>query len=211
MKIFYNIKHKHLIVAPFRNGSSHLHYHAIQYNLTEVTHGPIFKGIISEVEKKTFLYRDPCARLMSYYRQFVFDPPTTTSKTIIKEDADKALALKLFKPLTRGNDLLSDMVLATDNIIKNYRTDFHTTPQSDYFKDDRYEQSVNEYEIISIDQYAKWLKLTFADKETKQNIPSLDKIIINPYNFRNMQRVQDLCMTLYKDDYELLEPNITYL
>jgi hypothetical protein len=151
---------------------------------------------------------------MSYYKRFIYDTITTSTKptkTVSKEDKDTTLANKLFKPVTRGNDLLSDMILATDNLIKNYKADFHTTPQSDYFKDDRYGQTASDYEIISVDQYAKWLKLTFADKDTKQNTPAVDNITISPSNFRNMQRIQDLCMTLYKDDYELLEPNITYL
>jgi hypothetical protein len=146
---------------------------------------------------------------MSYYKRFVFD--TQAVKTFAKEDQDTNLANKLFKPVTRGNDLLSDMILATDKLIKNYKEDFHTTPQSDYFKDERYDQNISDYEIVSINQYAKWLKLTFVDKKTTQSTSALDSIIINPSNFRNMQRIQDLCMTLYKDDYELLEPNITYL
>lgn len=202
MKIFYNLQNKHLIAVPLRNGSSHLSTNSFTYKLTEVTYVPMFKSIISEVERKTFLYRDPSVRLLSFYNQFCYRP--YAEKISNMEDA------KLFIPKTRGNCLLSDFLNAKELLLKNYKLDRHTRPQAEYFYNEEYNQELDEYEIISTDEYVKWIYLTFGDKITHK-VSSLKDTNITPINFRYMQKIQEFCKTLYKDDYELLEPKITYL
>lgn len=202
MRIFYSPDYKHLIAIPARNGSSHIQENLHKYGLIETTYLPAFRGIISEVTKKTFIYRDPCIRLLSFYNQFIYEP--YLAKTTKYGDS------KLFIPSTRGYDLLSDVLNAKDNIIKNYEIDAHTSPQSNYFMDLDYKQDIEDYEIIPTSQYVKWLYLTFADRVNHE--PSkIEEININVTNFNNMQKIQELCMTLYRNDYELLEPNITYV
>lgn len=204
MNIYYSISTKHLIAVPARNGTTHLDTHSLEYNLISVRHAPIFKSIIDETIKKTFIYRDPCLRLLSYYNRFVYQPHKTKS-------TNNDVALTLFKPKYRGEDLLSDILFASDNIIKNYKEDVHTQPQVSYFEHSWYVQDIEDYEIISTEQYVKWLKLTFSDFTTKHISSPIDDIVITPRLFSKMQKIQDLCKVLYKDDYELLEPNISYI
>jgi hypothetical protein len=212
MRVFYDLKKRHLIIAPARNGSSHLVDNVFKYNLTEVTPVHVFKSIITEVEHKTFLYRDPCIRLLSFYNQFIYEP--YLYKTV------KVEPIPLFVPKSRGHDLLSDFLNAKELILKNYKLDMHTRPQMDYFynippvnQEIAYNESVqniDEYKIISMDQYTKWIYLTFGD--TLKDRPSvIDNFNITPFKFRYMQKIQELSTMLYKDDYELLEPNITYV
>lgn len=213
MRIFYELRKKHLIIVPLRNGSSYLQKNALKYNLTEVTHIPVFKTVIAEVQRKTFLYRDPCIRLLSFYNQFVYEP--YLKKTVKVQDYSH-----LFAPKTRGNNLLSDFVNASESIVKNYKLDMHTRAQIDYFYNvppvnldssyNEYQQDIKDYEIISTDQYAKWIYLTFGET-IKHRSSSIDNTNITPNKFRDMQKIQELCTMLYKDDYELLEPNITYV
>lgn len=201
MKIFYHTQTQHLIATPFRNGSSHLYENMMKYQLTDISHLPIFDSIQREVVRRTFLYRDPCLRLISYYHNFVYSYNKPSANVDI---------LRRFKPSSRGYDLFSDMMLAKDNIIKNYREDKHTQPQYDYFVNPDYNQNLDDYEIISVNQYAAWIKLMFKVAVDTKKHPSDDCSIV-PSSFRNMQRIQDMCTELYKDDYEKLEPRIRYI
>jgi hypothetical protein len=210
--VFYDLKKRHLIVTPSRNGSSHLVNNVFKYNLTDVTHVPIFKNVITEAEHKTFLYRDPCIRLLSFYNQFIYEP--FLYKTV------KVEHIPLFIPKSRGHDLLSDFLNAKELILKNYRLDMHTRSQMDYFYNippvnievayNESVQDIKEYKIVSMDQYTKWIYLTFGDT-VKARPSAIDNFNITPAKFRDMQKIQEMCMNLYKDDYELLEPSITYL
>jgi len=123
MKLFYKPTTKHLIAVPLRNGSSHLYKNMGNYELIETTYKPFFDTIIDEVKLKTFIYRDPCLRLMSFYENFVYKPYLEKDKPKDKKYQD------MFTPLTRGQTLLSDLVLATHKIKKNYQQDLHTRPQ----------------------------------------------------------------------------------
>jgi hypothetical protein len=202
MRLFYCIKTKHLIAVPFRNGSTFLHENMRTYNIIDVTYPPIFASIINEVDKKTFIYRDPLLRLMSFYNLFIY------SESIDK--VKDAKYLKLFMPPTRGKDLFSDMVLAKNKIEANYKNDSHTLPQYEFFKNELLKQNIEEYEIISANQYTKWLMLTFTDK-VEHKLSAIDKINLNVENFLNMNIIHDICKNIYQEDYKFLEPRVTLL
>jgi len=203
MRLFYKPEDKHLIVVPYRNGSAHLSEKMELYELINVSYPPIFNSIIGEVEKKTFIYRDPFLRLISYYNNFIYTP------FVKKTQIDKRH--KHLVPGTRGKDLLSDIMFAKHKIEKAYKADSHTCPQYDFFKDEVFKQDINDYEIVSVTQYIKWLVLTFADATTKHRASETSIINLNIENFTQLQIIHDMCRRLYKDDYKYLEPKVMVL
>lgn len=214
MKIFFEPITKHLIIAPNRNGSSHLTKNMHEYQLLDVSYQALFNSIIDIVEKKTFLYRDPCIRLMSFYSLFVHQPylekinKVSTDSTKVKKN--KTYFTEQFGATARHTDLLHDMVLAKSKIEQNYMKDTHTMSQYEFFNTYPNER-VQDYEIISVSQYIKWLKLTFADTTTEVKTSSVDKISLTPSTLISMQVIQEMCHKLYEYDYTFLEPRITYI
>lgn len=213
MKIFYKPKTKHLIVVPARNGTSHLYNNMREYGLVDTTYKPFFDSIIHEAEKKTFIYRDPCLRLLSFYNQFIYEPyinKIKTSSVKSKDDAGYVDFAEKFVSIVRGDDLFSDLVFSRKKIEKNYTTDVHTCPQYVFFEKQT-DEKINDYEIISVNQYVKWIKLTFADMIVESRPSPIEKIPITPGRFINMHIIQNMCNDLYKNDYKFLEPTLTFI
>lgn len=215
MKMFYHQETKHLIAVPFKNGTTYISNNVSKYKLLEVTYDSFFKMVIKDTEKKTFIYRDPCLRLLSFYNGFIYGPTKLNKAVNLEKNPKDYLAIKKQKPnelfniVVRGNNLLSDLVMSKSNIEKYYMTNAHTMPQYEYFK--KYDETVQDYEIVSNTQYDKWLKLTFADMDFEFKKSGIDDTQLIPSNFRDMQIIQNMCYSLYEEDYKFLEPNIIYL
>jgi len=209
VRIFYSPAQKHLIVTPFRNGSTHLFIYKENYKLIQVQEAPIieqseaFTNIIDKVEKKTFIYRDPFLRLISYYNNFIYEPFAYKQK--IRNISDN------FTPFSVGKDLVSDMILAIDKIEKNYKNDYHTLPQYEFFKNKSLNQNIEEYTIISITQYTKWITQTFIGSIPQYMPSKINKIYSETENRKSLHIIYDMCKRIYKEDYEFLEPRITLI
>jgi len=205
VQFFYRPTHEHLIVVPFRNGTTHLNSNTTSYGLHNITQDHLIDNVFEKAKKKTFIYRDPFLRLMSFYNAFVYKPYVTKEQL---ESEGVKNASDCFAPPVRGHDLLSDMIFAKNNIIKNYKTHDHIQPQYSYFKHDIFNQNLEEYEIISVSQYTEWIHLTFADTDFKYVPSEISEINLNIESTVYLQNMYNMCKYLYKEDYKFLEPRI---
>lgn len=215
MRVLYEPVKKHLIIAPLRCGSSILEDNAEKYNLvvmtseiphnygheSELYNNTEFLNLIKESDKRTFLFKEPFERLVSFYRTFVYYPH------FFKHDGELNKRFRLFFSENRKQDFWDDMLQAWDLIEQHYKYDPHTTPQYHFFKSCN--QNVDDYEIVSTDEYRKWICLNFAEK-IEDRISPIHEIPIKFSSISKIQKLHEMCKILYKEDYEYLEPKVTY-
>lgn len=207
MKALFNPVKQQLIIAPLRCGSTMLEENAGKYGLINVSnqiHDDIenFKNLVKNVKKKTFLFKEPFERLTSFYRNFVYVPFFWGHDDGLDEGFRK------FFPEKRKKDFWDDMLEAKDLIVSQYKNDPHIMPQYTFFE--MFEQNVDEYEIVNMEYFQKWMNLNFLEVLQDRKSP-IHEIPIKFSSITKIQTLHDMCKDLYKEDYKYLEPNAIYL
>jgi len=194
MRIFFQEEKKLLIVTPYLCGSTYLAVKCNKFSLTSLVPqrgNKLLHEILNTEEiTKQFIYRDPIERYFSFYSKFIFQP---------KDDIDNS-DLKNFIPKKRQKNFWDDMYESLSNLKDIYMDDRHTWPQYSFFQE--FSQNEGQYEIYSLDEYSKWLYLTFGVKET---IPEHSYEKYEVTNFFKALKIYDKLKTLYKIDYDKLQ------
>jgi hypothetical protein len=204
MRIFYQESTKKLIITPFLTGSSILMDKVIQreIELTWFDHGnEVQRKCIEEILKdteinKTFLYRDPVERVISFYHKFIFDSKIT-------EKNKNTEGLKLFTPKNRKENFWDEVWEALPLIETHYKKNDHLIPQYTYFS--FFKENPEEYEIYSTDNYVKWFFLEFAITLTEADHEFLKHTGQNVFR---MYRIIERLQKLYPDDIQKIQPLI---
>jgi hypothetical protein len=147
MIIFYQEEKQHLIVTPFRCGSQYLRINSPNLKLQVsavpsldgfplyIEHDEFFKKIRKEALRKTFLFREPHERFLSYFNSVIIEP----------KDREWFFW-----------ELAHEYLMGNQNIFVD---NWHTVPQINYFKNTQ--ENIDEYDIISVKDYAKFIYLNF--------------------------------------------------
>lgn len=190
MIVFFSHETESIIITPFRCGSRHLIKNASDYNLmhfsVETAYGKkLFKSIINDVEDKTFLYRDPVDRYISFYHTFIFNKPE-------KEAPNKSIIPKI-----RSKNFWEDLYNSVSLLEKYFDIDSHTNNQYRYFS--MMDENINDYKIIDVENFSKFIYLTFADKVEAHKKPLSDEKF-NFYDFQYYNKIKPRLEKLYEED-----------
>lgn len=207
MKALFDPAKQHLIIAPLRCGSTMLEENAHQYGLINISaeineNQENFINIVKNSKKKTFLFKEPFERLTSFYRNFVYVPFFWGHDDGLDEGFRK------FFPKRRKKDFWDDMLEAKDLIMSQYKNDPHIMPQYTFF--DTFNQDVDEYEILNMECFQKWMYLNFSEV-LEDRVSPIHEIPIKFSSITKIKELHDMCKVLYKEDYDYLEPNMIYL
>jgi len=228
MQIFYKKSTGHLIVTPFRCGSTHLNKSIKKYgllNITEYEDSDEYKNILSNVKKKTFIYRDPFERWVSFYFGLVYTPRLCElgildGEVVYKEYNNRIVIPKnidqmyynptsyydLIDSIKGTEDFWSATYAATKllkNIIKT-SDDRHIFPQHIFFEEYFSKISTDKYEVISIKNYVSWINLTFNDR--LNYVSNLSDIYIKLSEVELVNEIRNMCMDIYNKDYTHIFP-----
>jgi len=238
MRVFYRKSTDHLIVTPFRCGSSHLQISRDEYGLIQLTElsnfdvmnlaSDAYKNILSKVKKKTFIYRDPFERWISFYYGLVYIPRLCelgildTDHVYKKYKGRIAVARNAeqlyFNPncyydlveLIDGNESFWNAAYKATNSLKNIikiTNDAHILPQYVFFNNYFSKIKYNEQEVISLKNYIYWIETTFNDK--LDYVSNLDYIDIKLSDVDLINEIKSMCKDIYYKDYKYIFPFTT--
>jgi hypothetical protein len=229
MRVFYRKSTDHLIFTPFRCGSSHLQISRDEYGLlneNEMSDSE-YSNILKRVKKKTFIYRDPFERWISFYYGLVYIPRLCelgildTDHVYEKYKGRIAVARNAeqlyFNPncyydlieSIEGNESFWEAAYTAtrslENIIKT-TDDAHIFPQYTFFNMHFSKIECNTSEIISLKHYSTWINLTF--NANLVHVSNLDYIKINLFDVDLINEIKSMCMDIYYKDYKYIFPLI---
>lgn len=210
MRIFYQEKQNKIFVTPFLCGSSYLLNNANTFSLISFlpTDDKTSKQMmfLQELLKqpnisKTFIYRNPVERVLSFYNKFLFNKTKTSGSRYNSEFIFKCPASTVKKTFW------GEMVCSLPLFEKHYKTDLHTAPQFTFFE--MFDENVNDYTVYDVDDFTKWLYLEFLVRET-----SISHSFINHTmdgNIIGILNLYDRLKKLYEVDYSKIEPLVNRL
>jgi len=239
MRVFYRKSTDHLIVAPFKCGSSHLQISRDEYELVDKSNSantiimnfilnnspPTSNNILSKVKKKTFIYRDPFERWISFYYSFIYIPRMCEIGNLSTDyDAEKYNG-KIFIPnnieeadlhpisyynlieLIDGSEGFWGAAHKTTSSLKNIikiTNDAHILPQYVFFNNYFSKIKHDEQEVISLKNYIYWIETTFNDK--LDYVSNLDSIDIKLSEIDLVNEIRTICIDIYYEDYKHIFP-----
>lgn len=203
MRAFISEDGETLVAVLNRCGSSyftekHVSFGLIQFNFSTPKFIEVFKNFSSTVKNKFFLYRDPMDRYLSFYNQFCF------GQTITKSTQSGFL----FTPPQRSKNFWEDTYRSLPKLQQNFDKDGHTDLQTSYFE--KTGESVEDYSIIDVDDFQKFVYLTFREN-TPAHTDSLSEYPISYQSIRYLNKIQDCLKKIYAKDYEVLQPRTVRL
>jgi len=214
MRIFYQEDTKHLIITPLRCGSSYMARNSTDFKLITLPNIyyssrptiALFEALFQESEKKTFIFRDPFERFLSYYNTFVFKQNTRTDK----DDKSASPIRKILLPLAENKNIWEDINNSLLVIKDNYEIDWHTRPQTQFFlfaahhiKNTSSDEFINSFEFINFDNYRKWIYLTFAKITEYKSALEENTSLTTFFDWNNFIKINNFIKDIYKRDYEI--------
>lgn len=234
MRIFYKERTGHLIVTPFRCGSSYLQKSLEKYELTTVKELPDtlmlgtdrltekYEHITSKIKKKTFIYRDPFKRWVSLYHYLIYIPrlyELNTYKTklgaIVSRKKNNYFTPPCYNYLIQSFDetksFWENAHTATkllEEAIKNTQ-DYHILPQYIFFDEYFSKIKSDESEVVDLKDYTSWINATFDDN--LEHDSNSEYINIKLFELHLVNEIRSICGDIYYNDHEYILPLTDYI
>jgi len=218
MRIFYQSSTSHLIIAPYRCGSTYLKDKSDHLGLTYLGvlgADGVYRDTITYLFNnkdisKTFIYRDPIERYISYYAQFVqpySGENATTKKKILETTANKYADYIIQKDLLEEaskNNIWYNIHKGLSALEKNYTKDWHTNTLHSYFEYTN--QKIENYNFVPWDSFAKWIFLIFKVKnDYKSKLKDdLSETTTSGLDIMKCIEIYTTLKSLYAVDYDKL-------
>lgn len=204
MIVLFEQTKNHLIVVPHRCGTGlmmkiarDIDMNVVPFVVTDNTFSiELIKQFINKATKKTFITREPVERYLSFFKAF-------------RDASAEGIYKNYVLPKKKTNSVFRDLNDSMLLLKENYELDVHTRPQYTYFK--LFEQSIDDYEIVNVNNITKWIYLTFVKKiednhtSTLKDFPLMQDII----EFTSFMNVSSCIKEIYKQDYLIYEKATT--
>jgi hypothetical protein len=217
MRFFYYHPTNHFIASPTRTGSTFLlnncseslvHLTDISKENEQITSDrEIFKN---QSQHRTFIYRDPVDRFLSWYKKFVVLDEFMMSQTISYSNFLRAMLLD-----NKSNNPIEDLYNSLDLIKQHHSKDIHTVGYSHFI--DVNDIDLHQFNVINFLNFKTWVvaELNLTPVNQNQNYKHIledsEELTYVPKNEEEREKLQEVVSTLkeiYKQDYELIAPLI---
>jgi len=207
-RVFYKDSTDHLIVPPPRCGSTfftanHDILGLFPLNFNYPIRYKAFKQATVGAVKKTFIYRDPLARLVSFFDCFVY---TSDRGDRNKRLFDHGNIVHVYEHGRRSYERFwRDLHKSLPLIKENYMDDEHTSPQHLYFS--QHGETSADYDLVNVTGLEKFVCENFIENDlTGLNLTHTPKSYpINSNDLPLIAEIVGAVKEIYAMDYMLIE------